>query len=128
MSAVAAFEAKQEKARRARSEAAELRRLHGIATCGLDMRYRHEHHHTGPTYINHGTYTVPDRIALRVADQYPIWAAEYDAIADRIDAELAAALAVRTLPETTADGMFAIIGDVQYVRVDATLPETEGQR
>lgn len=87
------YEYKREQAQRARREAAALRDLHGIATCGLDMKYRHHHEHDGDQYINHGTYTVPTRIALRVADQYPIWAAEYDAIADALEAEMAAMLA-----------------------------------
>ena len=90
---IEAYERKREQARQARQEATELRELYEIATCGLGMRYRHNHDHTERQVINHGIYEVPTRIALRVADQYPIWAAEYDAIAEQIEAEMSAMLA-----------------------------------
>jgi len=75
------FEYKQEQAREARFQAAELRDLHLTATCGLDMK------------IQFGSRSVPRHIAMRVADQFPIWAAEYDAVADRLEAEMEAMFA-----------------------------------
>ena len=56
----------------------------------------------GATVVNFGTYTVPKHIALRLADQYLIWAAEYDAIADQIEAELATALTT-PIPDGSVD-------------------------
>lgn len=61
----AIFQADQERAREARREAETLRGLGRL---------------------------VPDHIASRVADMYLVWAAEYDAIADEIEADLAARL------------------------------------
>ena len=73
---VRAFEYKQEQARVARQEASELRELHFIANCGLDIR------------INYGTKYVPQHIAMRIADQFPIWADEYEALAARLDRDM----------------------------------------
>ena len=70
------YEHKREQARTARSEARELRELHKISKCGLDIQ------------INYGTKYVPRHIALRISDQFPIWADEYDAVADRLEAEM----------------------------------------
>jgi hypothetical protein len=77
---IQAYEYKREQARTARREAAELRELHSVAKCGLDLK------------LNYGTQYVPRHIELRVADQFPIWAAEYEAVADRLEAEMAAML------------------------------------
>jgi hypothetical protein len=77
---IAAYEYKREQAQIARREAEELRDLHMSAKCGLDLR------------MNYGTRDVPRHIVLRIADQFPIWAAEYDALADRLEAEMAAML------------------------------------
>lgn len=76
--AVRNLELAQERARDARREAEYLRDLYGTATCGLPMKY--------------GTRTVPKHIGMRVAAQFPIWADEYDAIADKIDADIEARL------------------------------------
>ena len=92
--ALAAFDRERQRARGARQEARKLRELHGIATCGLDAKYAHHHRHESENWINYGTYRVPTSIALRMADQYLAWAAEYDAIADRIEAELGLAIAL----------------------------------
>lgn len=82
------YEAKREQARIARREAAELREAHKIAKCGLDLR------------LNYGTYRVSRHIEMRMADQFVIWADEYDAIADRLEAEMEAMLAaVPSTPE-----------------------------
>lgn len=75
------YEYKREQAKTARREAAELRELHKIAKCGLDLR------------LNYGTKYVPRHIEMRVADQFPIWADEYEAVADRLEAEMQAMLA-----------------------------------
>lgn len=76
----AAYEYKREQAQIARRQARELRDLHLTAKCGIDIR------------INYGTRAVPRHIAMRIADQFPIWADEYDAVADRMEAEMAAML------------------------------------
>lgn len=70
------YEYKQEQAKLARSQAKDLRKMHEIASCGLNIK------------INYGTYYVPQHIAMRIADQFPIWAAEYDAVADQLEAEM----------------------------------------
>ncbi|WP_217182667.1 hypothetical protein [Streptomyces sp. AC495_CC817] len=75
------YEQKQDQARLARRQASELREIHRIANCGLDMK------------IQYGTYNVPRHIAMRVADQFPIWADEYDDVADRIESEMEAMFA-----------------------------------
>lgn len=75
------YEYKQQQAKLARRQASELRKMHKIANCGLDMR------------IQYGTYNVPPHISMRVADQFPIWAAEYEATAERIEAEMEAMFA-----------------------------------
>lgn len=75
-STVRAFEYKQQQAREARRQASDLRGLHKTAKCGLDIR------------INYGTRSVPKHIAMRIADQFPIWADEYDAVADRLEREM----------------------------------------
>lgn len=84
MITLASFAAEQERARQARQEAASLRDLHRIATCGLPMRY---------TGVHYGTRQVDPHIAARVADAYLEWAAEYDRIAAEIEANLATWLA-----------------------------------
>lgn len=78
---ISAYEDKQQQARLARRQASELREMHKIANCGLEMR------------IQYGTYDVPKHISMRVADQFPIWADEYEAIAARIEAEMTAMFA-----------------------------------
>jgi hypothetical protein len=70
------YETKRERALIARHEAAELRELHAISQYSLDRR------------LSYGTKHVPRHIALRIADQFPIWAAEYDAAADQIEADM----------------------------------------
>lgn len=70
------YEYKREQARTAREQAKELRELHLISKCGLDIK------------INYGTKYVPRHIALRISDQFPIWADEYDAVADRLESEM----------------------------------------
>lgn len=75
------YEHKREQVRKARQEARDLREMHKIANCGLDMK------------IQYGTYNVPRHVAMRVADQFPIWADEYDAVADRLEAEMEAMFA-----------------------------------
>lgn len=77
---IEAYEYKREQARTARREAKELRELHKIAHCGLDLR------------LNYGTRYVPRHIEMRVADQFPIWADEYEAVAEQLEAEMAAML------------------------------------
>lgn len=77
---IAAYEYKREQAKIARRQAKELRELHRVSKCGLDIK------------INYGTKYVPRHIAMRISDQFPIWADEYDAVADRIEAEMAAML------------------------------------
>lgn len=84
MMTVREYESKREQARTARREASELRELHLISNCGLDIR------------INYGTKYVPRHIALRISDQFPIWADEYDAIAARLEAEMEAMLVSTT--------------------------------
>lgn len=79
---VANYEYKREQAKTARYEAAELRDLNSVARCGLDLQ------------MNYGTKYVPRHIVMRIADQFPIWAAEYEALADRLEAEMEAMLAV----------------------------------
>lgn len=76
----------QGRARAARTEAAELRDLYATATCGLEMQYRGVHY---------GTCGVPQHISVRVAEQYLVWADEYDAIADGIERRIADALVYR---------------------------------
>lgn len=78
------YEYKREQARTARQEAAELRELHLIAKCGLDLR------------LNYGTKHVPRHIEMRVADQFPIWADEYEDVAARLEAEMEAMLTIHT--------------------------------
>jgi hypothetical protein len=78
------YEYKREQAKIARRQAEELRKLHTIANCGLDIR------------INYGTKYVPQHIAMRIADQFPIWADEYDTVADRLESEMAAMFASRS--------------------------------
>jgi hypothetical protein len=70
------YEHKREQARTARQEARDLRELHSISRCGLDIQ------------INYGHKYVPRHIALRISDQFPIWADEYEATADRLEAEM----------------------------------------
>jgi len=77
---IAAYEYKREQVQIARRQAADLRNLHTISKCGLDIR------------INYGTKHVPQHIALRISDQFPLWADEYDGVADQIEAEMAAML------------------------------------
>lgn len=89
------FDRERKRARDAREESRRLRELRDIATCGLDMKYAHHHRHESENWINYGTYRVPTSIALRVADQYLVWATEYDAIAEKIEAELALAIALK---------------------------------
>jgi hypothetical protein len=72
------YEYKREQALTARREAEELTDLHLTATCGLDLR------------MNYGTRNVPAHIARRIANSYPIWAAEYLAIAERLENEMEA--------------------------------------
>ena len=80
--------------RAARDEASAYRNANRIATCGLAMEYGHDHDHRGnQNWVNHGTYRVPHHIALRVADQYLVWATEYDVIADQIKQEMDAMFA-----------------------------------
>lgn len=78
------YEYKQEQARQARQEARELREMHKIANCGLAMR------------IQYGTYDVPKHVAMRVADQFPIWADEYEAVASQIESEMEAMFSMTT--------------------------------
>lgn len=75
------YEYKRDQAKTARQQARDLRSLHGTATCGLDIQ------------INYGTRYVPRHIAMRIADQFPIWADEYDALADRLETEMDAMFA-----------------------------------
>lgn len=82
--AIRSFEYDQRRARDARSEARQLRDLYQTATCGLRMQ------HNG---IHYGTREVPSYISRRVVDCYLLWADEYDAIADEIEADLASRLA-----------------------------------
>jgi len=70
------YEYKRKQAETARYEAADLRELNTISRCGLDIR------------INYGTKYVPHHIALRISDQFPIWADEYEALADRLESEM----------------------------------------
>ena len=79
MNTLALLDAARERARAARRQAEYLRELHGIATCGLPMKF------TGYHYGNH---EVEQAVAMRVADLYPVWAAEYDAIAASIEAQI----------------------------------------
>ena len=76
MSDASRYEYKREQARIARDQAKDLRNLHRIAKCGLDLR------------ISYGTKYVPRHIELRIADQFPIWADEYDAVAEKIEKEM----------------------------------------
>lgn len=73
------FDRNRQRARDARYEAESLRALHKTATCGLGMKY---------TGIHYGNARVPDHIASRIAGEYLVWAAEYDAIAEEIEAGL----------------------------------------
>lgn len=70
------YEYKRKQALTARREAAELRELHLTSRCGLDIQ------------INYGTKYVPRHIALRISDQFPLWADEYDAIASQLEADM----------------------------------------
>lgn len=78
MSILDSFDRDRQRAREARRQARELRDLHAISKCGIDLR------------LNYGTKHVPQHIAMRIADQFPIWADEYDAIADQIEHDLEA--------------------------------------
>ncbi len=78
-----AYEHQRERARAARDEAAYLRELHGIATCGLPARISGYHY---------GTSEVKPSIAMRMADMYLVWADEYDDLADQIEAAMAGML------------------------------------
>ena len=78
MTGARTYEYKREQARTARREAAELRELNKISRCGLDIQ------------INYGTKYVPHHIALRISDQFPIWATEYEQYADRLEEEMQA--------------------------------------
>lgn len=71
------YDSKREQANEAHRQARELRELHLISNCGLDIR------------INYGNKYVPRHIALRISDQFPIWADEYDAAADRLEEQMA---------------------------------------
>ena len=90
---IAAYEYKRKQAKIARRQAHELREMHGIANCGLDIR------------INYGTFNVPQHIAMRIADQFPIWAAEYEDLADRIEGDMSRMLEdpAASHPSTVAD-------------------------
>lgn len=83
-----AYEYKREQASTARAQANDLRDLHLTAKCGLDI------------HINYGTRYVPQHIAMRVADQFPIWADEYEATAERLEAEMEAMLAPASREES----------------------------
>lgn len=71
------YEVERERARVARAEAAYLRELHGIATCGLPTKF---------TGYHYGIAEVKQSVAMRMADTYLVWAAEWDEIAERIEA------------------------------------------
>lgn len=86
---IEAYEYKREQALTARREAAELRELHKIAKCGLDL------------HLNYGTKYVPRHIEMRIADQFPIWADEYERVAVRLKEEMAAMLTNHTDGSTT---------------------------
>ncbi|WP_144834083.1 hypothetical protein [Microbacterium sp. BH-3-3-3] len=86
------YEEARGRAQEARRQAAQLREMYGIATCGLAMKYQHRHAHDGENYVNYGTFTVPTHFALRVADSYLVWAEEYETEAARIEESLAAML------------------------------------
>lgn len=81
---IADYEYRRVQAREARNQANYLRDLYRIATCGLPMQY---------TGIHYGNRQVETHTAARVADMYLIWAAENDATAERIEAEMEAMLA-----------------------------------
>lgn len=80
------------RAQEARRQAAQLREMNKIATCGLTMEYQHQHVHERENYVNYGTYRVPSHFALRVADTYIVWAEEYETEAARIEEQIAAML------------------------------------
>jgi hypothetical protein len=84
------YEQLRERATEARQQAESLRDLREIATCGLHMEYQHWHNHDRENRVNYGTYRVPAHIALRVADQYLVWAHEYDEIARAIEGQMEA--------------------------------------
>ncbi|ONI65647.1 hypothetical protein CSIV_05045 [Microbacterium sp. CSI-V] len=77
------YELERERARAARDEAAYLRELHRIATCGLPSRF---------TGYHYGNSEVRQSVAMRMADTYLVWAAEYDDLADQIEAGMAGML------------------------------------
>ena len=74
------YELQRGRARAARAEAAYLRELHDIATCGLPAKF---------TGYHYGTAQVRQSVAMRMADMYLLWAAEWDEVADRIENEMA---------------------------------------
>ena len=88
MTNLTTYEYKREQARTAQRQAADLRDLNGVSRCGLDIQ------------INYGTRYVPRHIALRIADQFPIWADEYEAIAKRLEAEMESMLSPEPRKET----------------------------
>lgn len=77
------YELQRGRALAAREEARYLRDLHKTATCGLPMELHHFHY---------GTREVRPSVAARVADSYLQWAAEWDELAERIEADMAAML------------------------------------
>ena len=86
MDDLTAFDRARARAKEARREANDLRDLALTARCGLELKMT----------IKYGTYQVPQHIVMRIRDQFEPWAAEYDAIADQIEADLAARLAPAT--------------------------------
>lgn len=106
------FESQQERAREARYEARALRDLHGTATCGLPMEWNS---------YRYGTRQVPTHVAARIADQYLVWADEYDAIAEAIERSLERALTpVPDVPECPSCGDPIADGSGVYVRTDGS--------
>lgn len=87
---IQAYEHERERARAARDESAYLRELHRIATCGLPARF---------TGYHYGNAEVRQSVAMRMADTYLVWAAEWDEAAYRIEAGMAGML--RSPVETT---------------------------
>jgi len=82
------YEYKRQQAETARRQAEQLRELNTISRCGLDIR------------INYGSKYVPHHIALRISDQFPIWADEYEATAAQLEAEMESMFSAPTSKES----------------------------
>ena len=106
---IQAYEIQRERAHAGREEAAYLRALHRTATCGLPARF---------TGYHYGNAEVRLSVAMRMADMYLVWAAEYEETAERIEADIAQMIrssAEMTEPTNHMNGLIerSSFGDVE---------------